>query len=440
MYRHRVLLLLAMATASISRANAAQLRAGVAKVEITPPEKGTPLSGYAARTSGSIGLLAPLYARALVLECGEKRMALVSLDLIELPSERVVAEAQRRWGIGLTLLAASHTHEGPNFPSKRWPEPDGGKIALRRTEERILEAIEKAAAAMFPARLSVARGEITLGYHRLVMQPNGRRKPLFQNPERFPIGPVDPTVAIIRVEDTDAGTTRALVVGYACHATCQGSRNLLIGPDYPGAMAAKVERVLSTSQGQDARATIEPALCLFVQGGGGSVNPLFQQLTSDDPTGATMWKKMGEFLADEVLRAVRTAQPIKGPDEIQWRTKTLTFADRWSTTASVPVEIATVLLNRTIGIAAVPGESFLALQTMFKRDAPVEFPLFAGYTTCGGAEWPDYIPDIRSAAEGGYGADYTTHIEVGAAERIVGQAVIDLFWLKGMFSDKPAKK
>jgi hypothetical protein len=179
---------------------------------------------------------------------------------------------------------------------------------------------------------------------------------------------------------------------------------------------------------------------MFVQGGAGSVNPQFIEEKTGQPGATTLHRKMGELLADEVLKAVRTAQPIKGPDEIQWRTKTLTFANRWSTTATVPVGMATVLLNRTIGIAAVPGEPHLSLQMMFKRDAPVEFPLFAGYTTCDGTEWTDYIPDIRAAAEGGYGADYATHIEVGAAERIVNQALIDLWWMKGMLSDKRGGK
>lgn len=430
--------------------HAAQLRAGVATVDITPPEKGTPLSGYAARTSGSIGVLDPLHAKALVLDCGDKRIALVSLDIIEFPSERVPREAKEKYGVGLVLLAASHTHFGPSFGSRRWPEPGGGKKQYQWTEDRILEAIGKATEKLFPARLALAKGEIQLGYNRLVMQPNGRRRPLFQNPERIPYGPVDPTVSIIRIEDADAGTTRALVVGYACHAVNLAHRCLLISADYPGAMMAKVEGVLSgrlpESGSTKKKAAAPPpttaapdVTCLFVQGGGGSVNPFFIEQRTGEPDAVTGHKKMGEFLADEVVRANRLARPLKAPDDIQWRTETLTFKDRWSTTATVPVEMATVLLNRTIGIAAIPGEEFVTMQTMFRRDAPIPFPLFAGYTTCGGAEWPDYIPDIRSAAEGGYGADYATHIQVGAAERIVNRAVMDLYDMKGMFFEKPGK-
>jgi hypothetical protein len=139
------------------------------------------------------------------------------------------------------------------------------------------------------------------------------------------------------------------------------------------------------------------------------------------------------------------AKPVAGPDEVQWRARTQTFANRWAptkaeyyvTTGPVEIGTATVLLNRTIGIMAIPGEPHLSLQTLFKRDAGVEFPLFFGYTTSGHPKWPEYIPDIRSAAEGGYGADRRTFIEVGGAERLVNQAVIDLYAMKGMFFDKP---
>jgi hypothetical protein len=246
-------------------------------------------------------------------------------------------------------------------------------------------------------------------------------------------------VAIIRVEDRDAGTTRAVVVNYACHAVCLGGRNYLISADWPGPMAAKVERTLKPS-----------AICMFTQGGAGSVNPLIRGTgAKDEPPEKSFEcaKVTGELLADEVLRALPRARPADGPDDIQWRSQTQTFANRWTptptdyyyTTGPLEIGTATVLLNRTIGIMAIPGEPHLSLQMMFKRDAPVEFPIFLGYTTNGHPAWPEYIPDIRSAAEGGYGADKRTLIELGGGERLVNQAVIDLYDMKGMFFAKPGR-
>lgn len=56
------------------------LMGGVAEVDITPPV-GLPMWGYAARSGPSRGVLDPLFARALVIEVGEQRFALVTLDL-----------------------------------------------------------------------------------------------------------------------------------------------------------------------------------------------------------------------------------------------------------------------------------------------------------------------------------------------------------------------
>lgn len=404
------------------------LRAGVAKVEITPDEPAY-MAGYRSRKKPSEGVFDPLYARVLLLEHGNKRLAMISLDLCWFPSARVPREAKERFGVDLTLMAASHTHSGPDYlHAERWDDPAKCAALLHKTEDRVLEAIKKAKSDMFPARLSVARGNITLGYHRLVMQPAGRRKAFFRNFERIPVGPVDPTVAIIRIEDTDAGTTRAVIVNYACHPVCHSGRNYKFSADYPGPMAAKIEK------------SVPRAICLFTQGGCGSVNPLFLAERPDPPKDQERAKAMGELLADEVLRALPNARPVAGPDDIQWRARTQTFASRWSTTETLEIGTATVMLNRSIGIMAIPGEPFLAHQVAFKRDAPVEFPVFLGYTNSVHPGWPDYLPDIRSAAEGGYGADKTTKIDLGAGERLVNQAVIDLFDMKGMFFDTEAKR
>lgn len=420
--------------------HAAPLRAGAAKVEITPAGGGVFLGGYDSRTSPSVGVHDPLFARALVLECGGQRIAIVSLDLIWFPSERVAKEAKERFDIGLTLTAASHSHSTPDllYSQNLW-KPDRFKEVFREIEDKVLSAIEQANANLFRARLATARSAITLGYNRLVMQPDGRRRPVFQNPERIPYGPLDPTVGIIRIEDADAGTTRAVLVNYACHAVCMGPRNLEISADYPGPMAAKVEKGIKPD-----------AVCMFTQGAGSNINPLFVITGQKGETNEDCFRRakvMGEVLADEVLRTLARARPLGGPNELQWRARTQAFANRWKDPVAEyyvprgPFEIgtATVMINRRLGIMAIPGEPHNALQVMFKRDAPVEFPFFFGYTTSGHPKWPEYIPDIRAAAEGGYGADKRTFIEVGGGERLVNQAVIDLFDMKGMFFEKPGK-
>ena len=72
--------------------------------------------GYEDRLKPATGTLDPLYARVLVLEVGEKRLALVTLDLGRSFGPASLAqlhESGRRSGISCLLTAASHTHSAP---------------------------------------------------------------------------------------------------------------------------------------------------------------------------------------------------------------------------------------------------------------------------------------------------------------------------------------
>src|SRR5207244_131238 len=93
-----------------------ELRAGTARVTITPPV-GLHLQGYN-RGRPTEGIRDELYARALVLERGDTRFALVCADIIGLEADSVArtrALVQAATGIpgGVVCIAESHTHSGP---------------------------------------------------------------------------------------------------------------------------------------------------------------------------------------------------------------------------------------------------------------------------------------------------------------------------------------
>jgi hypothetical protein len=238
---------------------------------------------------------------------------------------------------------------------------------------------------------------------------------------------VDPEFTLLRIEDAD-GHTRALMVHYAVHAVVLGPSSCKYSADYPGVLQARVE------------AEIPGAQCMFVQGGAGDINPLFQGRTRNEEADFATMQKMGELLAEQVLKSAKQIQPvspIRYP--IQHSSEVLKFADRWEKDKSLDVGITTVLINREIAIAAIPGEPLHKLQTMWKAQADVKYPLFYGYTYSSGGGWPMYIPDLKSAAYGGYGADNRTSIEVGAGETIMQRHLINLYRLLGMWRDQPGK-
>ena len=412
---------------------AADLEAGLAKVDITPSSFG-PMYGYANRKCGPAnGTHDPLFARALVLAAGSSRLAIVTLDLGSIVSADLGREVSGKLGIPVLLLAASHTHSGPAFLPSQANAPGITPASFEASpyqvelERKIFKAVEQAVSSMFSARLGIGHGSLQLGYNRLLLRDDGRARALFDNLERIPYGPVDPEFTLLRIEDMN-GTARALVVHYACHAVVLGPTSCKWSADWPGAMVAKVEAAMPGMQ------------CMFVQGGAGDINPLFEGRTGNQDTDFATMQTMGELMGENVLRGVKeikATSPVRYP--IQSTSEVLKFADRWDKEQTFEVGITTVLINREIAIAAVPGEPMHKFQMYWKQHADVPYPLFYGYTYSAGGVWPGYLPDIRSAAYGGYGADVSTHIEVGTGETIMQHHVINLYKLKGMWHDTPGK-
>jgi neutral ceramidase len=407
----------------------AELKAGVARVEITPSTF-MPMYGYSNRKCGPAnGTHDPLFAKVLVLESGGSRMAIVTADVGSLVSENLRRDVASKLKIPVLLLSASHTHSAPAFlPFGSAPATtDEARSYLAEVDRKIFSAIENASQSMFPARLGVGKGALQLGYNRLVLREDGRARALFDNLERVPYGPVDPELVLLRVEDAE-GRARALLVHYAVHAVVLGPTSCKYSADYPGVLQSAVERQLEGTQ------------VMFVQGGAGDINPLFQGRSGREADDFAVMEKMGQLLAAEVLRANKTVKLLAAVvDPIQVRSELMTFADRWEKDKTIEVGITTILLGREIAIATVPGEPLHKLQQVWKEQADVPHPLFYGYTYSAGGTWAGYIPDLRSAAYGGYGADASTRIEVGAGEKIMLRHLTFLYDLLGMWKDKPGR-
>jgi neutral ceramidase len=408
----------------------AQLRAGAARVDITPSAL-MQMYGYANRRCGDAsGTHDPLAAKALVLEAGASRMAIVTMDLGSMVSDTLRRDVASKLNIPVLLLSASHTHSAPSFlPFGSSPTRDpAAPVYMADLERKIFTAVEQASQALAPATLHVGRGSLQIGYNRLLPRDNGRSRALFENPERVPYGPVDPEYTLLRVDRAD-GAPLALLVHYATHAVVLGPTNCKYSADYPGAMQARVEAALPGTQ------------VMFVQGGAGDINPLAMARSGKEEDDFAVVKKAGELLADDVIRANKATTPVVSKTQgILAKSEVLTFADRWEKDQTLDVGITTVLINGAIAIAAVPGEAMHKLQTMWKEQAEAPIPLFYGYTFSSGGTWAGYIPDLKTAAHGGYGADASTRIEIGAGERIMQRHLVNLYGLLGMWLDKPGDR
>lgn len=398
--------------------------AGVARVDVTPPVD-SPMGGYSAREGPSTGVHDPLYATVLVLKSSGITVAIISCDLRSFPSERIVALARERKLADHVLIAATHNHSGPlTWEDKSWPRAE--RSWFDDTEVKILQALKTATKHMFPARIAAGFDEIYLGHNRRQVIADHKVTMLWRNAQKEPTAPIDPTLGVIRVDDA-AGKPRALIVNYACHAVVLGPDNRLISADYPGYLARRIEREL------------DGALCLFTQGGAGDINPyLDKQPVAQNGFGEA--EKMGDALATAALSIARKLKPRANDNFILLAAaEVLSFRDRWDSQKPIRAGLTTLLINDQIAIATLPGEPFVDLQIALRDKSEIPYTFLFGYTYSAGGEWIGYLPTIRAASEGGYGAGYNTRIEVGAGEALIDRHLVNLFTLSGKLQTSPSR-
>src|SRR4051794_19358630 len=113
-----------------AHAQAPTLRAGVGRADITP-STGFPMMGWVRSDARATGQHTRLYARAIVLQQGDRKLALVAEDLNGIPGgmleEAAKLVADRGFSEQNVLDSASHTHAGPggfyNFPTYNFLAP-----------------------------------------------------------------------------------------------------------------------------------------------------------------------------------------------------------------------------------------------------------------------------------------------------------------------------
>ena len=226
-----------------------EFKAGVARKVITPTES-IWMSGYAARTRPSEGVLHDLWAKAVALEDPQgKRVVIVTVDLIGIPremSDKVARRAKEKYGLerGQLLLNSSHTHCGPAVFGDldvmfNVNEHDRRQIVAygNRLVDALVEVAGAALADLRPATVAVGHGSAPFAANR--RQPTDKGVVFGANPK----GPVDHDVPVLMVAGAD-GKPRAVVFGYACHNTTFGADCRQLNGDYAGFAQIELEKAL----------------------------------------------------------------------------------------------------------------------------------------------------------------------------------------------------
>ena len=426
-------------TAAVAQSEAARLRVGAAKLDITPE---------VAQGGQFLGVLDPLFVRAIVIDSGGKRAALVTVDAGALSTDTwkyVSGRAERELGIPAAqlMLTATHTHSAPF-------------VRDRAFEDRIVEAIARASSALQPARMTFGSGLSYINVNRNIIDPKTNRWWEGANYD----GISDKTVAVIAFLRPD-GQPIAVYYNYGVHAVVTGNLDLVSG-DIPGATSTYLEESL----GPD-------AVAVWSSGAAGDQNPIYFQQTYDlrqiriedyakrgedignamPPGGQGMDRSnprvallmdqqkrmilsMGQMLGEEVLHTMRFAseRPVDKA-VIEGRQETITcpgrkrtdtgragYAGSYTDGDPVQIKLSMLKLGDTV-IGGVDGEVFTAIAQRFKRQSPFKHTLMATLTN--GMAQSGYIPNDAAFGYETFEV-LSSRLKPGCAESAIVDGLIDL--------------
>lgn len=412
----------------------AALRAGSAKVDITPP-LGLKLIGSQGKPSDAV--LDELHGRALVLGDGANTVAIVSVDLLYAPLEEITGPVRalvaERIGIPEqnVMICATHTHSGPDIFSNAKlaaashiaPE-DIDQAYVHTVIGKLAGAVQMAHRNMEDVRIGAAMGELPdVAYNRRPRRADGQVQMAFTLPPEITatrrietrsdgrtvatfsmppeqaeltFGPIDPEVFVLRIENADGRIVGSLF-GFGCHPVCiYPHRSTTISADYP----ARAMRVVEQAEG---------GVSLFALGLAGNVVPLRRDVGPCD--------QIGKALGAEALRRL---QFVATTDDVtvDARRSKLTLPTKDTPPEEIETEIQIVRLG-DIYILGLPGEVLVEVGLAIKDKAGLERLFITTLTN----DSIGYVCHEAAYDEGGYEPVRGTHLAKGAGERMVESAL-----------------
>jgi len=385
------------------------LKAGVAKVDITPPV-GVYLSG-GLRKRVSERTKTPLYAKALILDDGCNQVGFLALDLLVIEKDTIasagkIIKAQTGINIDNIMVSASHTHSGP-YSSKNIFDGEEGidEEWFSGLPEKMAEAVSLAFHSMQEAKIGVGSGyEEGISHNRRMKMKDGTAWNDWLSPPKDQIvgicGPIDPEVGALCVEKMD-GTLLGSVTNFSCHNNADWGG---ITADFAGSAM----NVIECAEGDGSVALFMPGTCGNI-GAGGTYS------------GAS---RIGKILGAEALKALMKApaspdarlsfiyQDIILPlrefelqlDEIRriWPDGEDVFRREFEFLKQIEEkDVSTCLQAIAVGDTAfvsVPGEMFVELGLEIKDRSPFKHTFICELAN----DYIGYIPTRAAFKEGGY--------------------------------------
>ena len=274
------------------------LKAGAAKVDITPKDL-TGLIGEAVTTF--TGVHDHIYARAVVLDNGTNSAAIVSVDLNEIGSTLSIRERiAKELAIPADhiMIAATVNHDAPRSgpitpgsPAAREGKPKTTPAYTQQVDESIFEAVRQAKAAMQPARMGFATGNVDVAINR------ASRDQVAWGGGPIEDGYVDKTVWVVKFEDM-SGVPIAILMNAAVHSNATaGQPDNNIAGDIAGVAEHYVEHQFK-----------DKVVALWTMSASADAYPKFNRKmdqSGDPDAGYKAQELMGTTVGAEVMTVVK---------------------------------------------------------------------------------------------------------------------------------------
>jgi len=453
-------LYLAVICLLLSRNSFAQeLNVGVAAIDITPPI-GLRMSGYFSERL-STGTRDPLWAKAIALQQGETKAAIVVCDLIGIEAQiglqarQAVAEKS---GVPVKNIAlcATHSHTGPLYAgslrkhlhdlavAKRGKDPAEEFDFPSHLIAKVTEAVQKAQSATQTANLKAGVGEERrISFNRRFHMKDGsvRFNPGRKNPDIIgPAGPIDPEVGLLIFEDRGSQAPLAALTVFALHLDTVG------GTEYSADYPYYLEKSLQNKFG-------DSFVSIFGAGTCGDINHIDvndeNQFKGQVPT-EVIGSKLGETVFGTAQKletkapklavahtTVNVPTQVYSDDEVakasanmhKIGTRELPFLDQVEANKVVDImqnysegstnlEVQVFRLSEDTAIVCLPGEVLVDLGLAIKAASPFKHTLVM--ELCNSV--PAYIPTRKAFAEGSY-ETVNSRIAPGGGEKMVEASI-----------------
>ena len=391
-----LLLLVSLATLASSRAETvdgqfpvtSNLKAGVAKVDITPAVVANfSVTGHRRDVSG---VRDPLRAAVLILDDGETKAAIVTMDTIgawEAMVKQARPRIEKETGVPAAniMISASHNHSAPDFvENPQWASELIGKLG---------SAAKEAAGKM--RTVSVGYGEDRIGFGINRRKTIDGRAVIRLNPE----GPNDPRVKVLRFDDGTSLTPMAVIMHAVCHPCFftwgdKGSPPYPKGypkmsADFPGEAQSFVEMIYG-----------KKTSVLFLQGCAGDIRPNlpgYPYRCADEADIQWAGRDLGGATARAAAFSVTREQLAKRESFYQIRVASETI-DLPGKEDPVPSELMAIKVGPFLFLS-MPGEPMVEYGfKLEKAIADRATPIIVGYTNGN----IGYIATADSHTVGGY--------------------------------------